>query len=213
MFDYDDHYKEFNYENAAKGGPYTGPELKWSLRLGMSWHNLEDNVIVLPQHIAQANLEIEKHLGYQPQKIISFRHEPFIRALIEEQKLGKLALKKFNDAVAVHVRHIRNDDMQRSGWASPYSQMDYERYETHLVKFKDRARARLLKGLDEEPKLDYSLDAEMILREQFLCDWFSDGIHLHTAFDCKAYTILFYRMALSEAGLEVANETDLMGIF
>lgn len=209
MFDYDAYD---DTEAAENSGVLTAQERKWGRRHTLSWDDLSDNVKVFPQHADQAEAEIFRHLGYEPIKLISLRHEPFIRALVEEQQQGRLAQKEFNDAVAVHVRHIRNDDMQRGGWATPYTEADYHRYDTHLVQFKERARARLLQGLGFEPPLEYSLDAELMLREQYLFDWFSEEHDIHTVFDCKAYTILFYRKALAESGREVANSIDLMGL-
>jgi hypothetical protein len=209
MFDYDAYNDKEAEENAAV---LTAQQRKWGRRHTMSWDDLSDNVKVFPQHAEQADAEILRHLGYMPPKVSSLRHEPFIRALVEDQQQGKLTQKAFDDAVAVHMRHIRNDDMQRGGWANPYTEADYHRYDTHLVQFKERARARLLEGLSFEPPLDYSLDAELILREQFLFDWFSEAHYVHTPYDCKACTIMFYRKALAEAGRDVANEIDLMGL-
>lgn len=187
-------------------------ERQWGRRHTLSWDELSDNASVFSQHADQAETEIRKHLGYAPPKITSLRHEPFIRALIQEQQQGSLTEQEFNDAVAMHVRHIRNDDMQRGGWAKPYTEADYHRYDNHLVQFKERARARLLQGLGFEPPLDYTLDAELILRDQFLFDWFCEETCIHTAFDCKAYTILFYRKALAESGRDTADNIDLMGL-
>lgn len=112
MFDYDA-YNETEAEEES--GVLTAQERKWGRRHTLSWDDLNDNVKVFPQHADQAEAEIFRHLGYTPPKIISLRHEPFIRTLIEEQQQGRLAQKEFNDAVAVHARHIRNDDMQRGG--------------------------------------------------------------------------------------------------
>jgi hypothetical protein len=209
MFDYDAYVETEPVENT---GALTTQERKWGRRYTISWDDLNDNVSVLPQHAEQAENEIFRHLGYTPPKIISLRHEPFIRALIEDKLQGRLTPEAFRDAVAVQVRHIRNDDMQRGGWASVYTEADYQRYDTHLPQFKERARARLLKGLGFEPPLEYSLDAELILREQFLFDWFSEEHNIYTAYDCRALTILFYRKALAESGREVANSIDLMGL-
>lgn len=211
MFDYDDPYNYDAYR-AAFPGPCSAMELKWSHRHAMSWNTFTDNIKVFPQHSQQAHEVIEKHLGYDIRHLMTFRHEPFIRALIEEHRQGRLTEQAFNDAVAVHVKHIRNDDMQHGGWATPYTEADYNRYDTYLVQFKERARNRLVKNLDFEPPLDYSLDAEIMLREQFMFDGFLEDQHIHTAIDCKAYTIVFYRMALAEDGREVANDLDLMGI-
>lgn len=209
MFDYD---ACDDTEAAENSGVLTAQERKWGRRHTVSWDDLTDNVKLFPQHTDQADAEIFRHLGYTPPKIISLRHEPFIRALIEEHLRGKLAKKEFDHAVSIHVRHIRNDDMQRGGWANPYTEADYCRYDTHLVQFKERARARLLDGLGFEPILDYSLDAELILREQFLFDWFSEAQCIHTPYDCRALTVMFYRKALAESGREIANEIDMMGL-
>lgn len=190
----------------------TEQELDWGRRYTLSWEDLNDNASLFAQHADQADKEIQKYLGYAAPEVTSLRHQPFIRALIEDRQQGRLTEQAFNDAVAVHVRHIRNDDMQHGGWDVPYTEADYLRYDTHLVQFKERARARLLQGLSFEPPLEHSLDAELILRDQFLFDWFCEETCIHTAFDCKAYTILFYRKALAEAGREVANDIDLMGL-
>lgn len=209
MFDYDAYD---DTEAAEDSGILTAQERKWGRRHRLSWDELSDNVSVFSPHAAQADAEIKRHLGYEPPKVASLRHEPFIRALVEDQQQGRLTQKEFDDAVAVHVRHIRNDDMQRGGWAAAYTEADYQRYATHLVQFKERARDRLLDGLGFEPPLEHSLDAELILRDQFLFDWFCEQTCIHTPFDCKAYTILFYRKALAESGREVANDIDLMGL-
>lgn len=205
-------FDEYDYKTAVSvnPSPYSADELKWGRRFAMSWQPFRENIDVLPQYIDKARAEITKHLGYEPPVVISLRHEPFVRGIVASFEQGLLSEKEFSESVSHHARHVRNDDMQRCGWASAYVEADYHRYNTFLTQFKERARARLVKNLDFEPPLEHSLDAELILRQQFLCEGYKED--MYTDVDCKAFTILFYRKALLESGEQVANEIDLMGI-
>lgn len=216
MFDYDD-YSDYNYDihMQHKGpGPCTKEEVKWGRRFVMDWSDIEDTAKIFPQHTDEAYELITKHLGYSPERLYAFRHEPFVRTLIEDHKKGLLDDATFQEAVKEQAKLIRNDEMQRGGWAAACTEHQYHCYFTHLTEFKDRARQRLMgTGIKEEPPLEYRIHSEMMLRAQFLEEDFIDTPgKYYTHVDKFALTIFFYKQALMEAGREVANSIDLMGV-
>lgn len=186
-------------------------DLKNGHRYALSWSDMAAYNTVLTGYEEEAQEQIEKYLGYVPHPTIFMPHEPYIRSELQRFHAGVIAEEAFDRNVQEHVRHIRNDDMKKDGWAEPveYTAADYDAYDTVLVPYRDAARTRLAGLLEYEPDLRVSLGAEIYLRELLAMDSYASSWGL-TAMDAKAMNIVRYRQVLFEYGVEGADQSILI---
>jgi len=174
----------------------------------LSWNDLEANAKAYPENEKNSLLWIKFFLGYIPKPHIYVPHLAFIQAFDTQLSASAIEKDVFYEEVEFHVKKIRNDDMKQGNWiSSEYQQDDYEYYETFLAQYKQQARSRLCTMLGYEPKLEYSLGAEVMLRQFFQFEYLSaDGLMPE---DYKAATIAWYREIYFEHGAEGAEDSEL----
>lgn len=183
---------------------------KKTVGLGITWADIETYAKVYPEHAQRAQQAIENRLGYLPHENIIIPHEVFIRTLIEQHDKGLLSTADYTRELDTHVRHIRNDDMNKFGWADKvrYTWAEIEQYNNYLPQFEAMAQAKFIRFFGELPPLDYILPADMMLRK--LWAQHPDIItERFTPFDYKAFTIVSYRKCYIEQGKEAAEQLPL----
>lgn len=169
------------------------------------WNDLQINATVLPQYEAIALKFIEEGLGYLPHLSIRLPLEPYLRGLLNSYQLGLLVGDAFNQAVDDHLKLIRNADMAiyQTEPTAYFKTMYQDLYE----RFGLLARQRLARFLGYEPRLEYSLMAEL-----WLWDIMARVGKLPdspTAVDFKALTIIRYREILLKEGKQAADVSSL----
>lgn len=209
------------YDLAAHiDGHYTGDAERYrqyiddTTRNTIEWNTLCQWEEYLPQYAEMAQNLIDKRLGYVPRQLTYKPHEPFIRELIHQSFSGQIIYYwEFCQRVDAHIRDIRNADMKDNPCMMklPYDEEDYKRYETEFPEFKDEARNRIARLLGYLPDLEYSLDAEIYLRELFT-KLDSKTRSIVTGCEFRAATFTSYRKAYLTSGIEAADESPLLGI-
>lgn len=178
----------------------------------LSWSDIETYAKVYPEHAQQAQQAIENRLGYLPCENIIIPHEVFIRTLIEQQYKGLISPVDYKRELDTHIRHIRNDDMNRFGWADKvrYAWAEISHYNNYLPQFEAMAHAKFVRFFGELPPLDYMIPADMMLRGLWAQhpDIITEGF---TPFDYKAFTIVAYRRLIIEQGKEAADNSPTLG--
>jgi hypothetical protein len=186
-----------------------GKMLGKNLHKVLSWKDLELTSRCHPEKEMMSLLWIEAYLGYVPSPHIYTPHLAFIQALVENVEKGVIEPDTFVDELLFHVKRIRNDDMKDGKWVGrKYDASDYEYYDTFLGLYKQPARLRLCKLLRYEPDLEYSLGAEVYLRQIFELEGFYTELP-YTAADYKAATITWYTELYHTHGEQAADESGL----
>lgn len=182
--------------------------------LGITWADIETYAKVYPEHAQHAQQAIENRLGYLPHENIIIPHEVFIRTLIEQHDKGLLSKADYAHNLNVHIRHIRNDDMNKFGWADKvrYTWAEIEHYNNYLPQFEAMAHTKFTRFFGELPSLDYILPADMMLRKLWAQnpDIITEDI---TPLDYKAFTIVAYRKLVIEQGKEAADNSATLGSY
>lgn len=177
----------------------------------LQWSDLEAEVKVYPEHAQEAQQAIENRLGYRPPRNIIIPHEAFIRTVIEQQDKGMISATDYLRDMDTHIRHIRNDDMNKCGWVDKtrFTWAEIQHYNNYLPQFEAMAHARFTRFFGHLQSLDYLLPADMMLRELWLQH--PDLIHKDlTPFDYKAFTIVAYRKIFIEQGKDAADQSGLL---
>ncbi|HTN46352.1 MAG TPA: hypothetical protein VL098_08405 [Flavipsychrobacter sp.] len=173
----------------------------------ISWSDIETYAKVYPAHEQRAQQEITNRLGYLPHESIVIPHEVFIRTLIEQHDKGLLSTANYTRDLDVHVRHIRNDDMSKFGWADKirYTWAEIEQYNNYLPQFEAKAHAKFKKQFGEVPAVNHVLPADMMLRKAWSQhpDIITEDF---SSLDYKAFTIVAHRKAVIEYGKEAADQ-------
>lgn len=174
------------------------------------WKDIDLHVRCHPEYHEVAIAWIRYVLGYLPQPEAYMPFLAFIQTLIENAKNSMASDDQFLEELFSCVRQIRNKDIKHGGWLLnfTYGQAHYERYNNELAFYKHAARERLCKFLGYEPLLEFSLDAEVFLRQIFAEDYFHLDMPYCNA-DYKAANIVRYREAFLTLGEEMADTCDL----
>lgn len=200
----DQHYKGDKAKEAA--------ESKRTRSLTLTWADIEADVKVYPEHTQQARTEISDRLGYLPHGNTIMPHEAFIRTLIEQHKKGLISTADYERDINTHIRHIRNDDMNKFGWTDTmrYTWAEIENHNNYLPQFTAMVHAKFTSFFGELPSVYYLLPADRMLRRAWLelPDTMVEGF---TPFDYKAFTITAYRKVLCEQGKDAADNSPLLG--
>jgi hypothetical protein len=177
----------------------------------INWNDIAVSVSCYPEHESAARSITRSYLGYDVADSIALPHIGFIQTLIQNYVSGQKEHEIFCTEVVQTIKQIRNDDMQKGGWisAKPYSEKHYADYNHINVEHKEKARHRICALLGYVPIVDYSLEAEIMLRHIFTIDpeyEYKD----FGASDYKAGTIVQYREIALTKGIDAANELDLL---
>ena len=155
-----------------------------------SWDDIHASAVAYEQFTEAALREIYYQLGYLPKRQSTLPDEPFIRHCMAEYVIHGDQDKLWNDCNP-HVLNIWHRDM-KPHTVEKYPQHIYNAYENFLPEFKDAARARLIKFLKQEPQIEHSVYAELLLRKKTA----DESVYLGdeaTAYDLEAMTITEYR--------------------
>lgn len=168
---------------------------------------------VSPDYREQSLRLFKRGLGYLPSPYIYLPHLAFAQSLNENHAIGLVSDETYMvEAYALHQR-IRNDDMKKNGWVR-YLEIDQaylDFYNSHLGIYKDAARSRLCSLMEYEPKLLYSVPAEILLRQLFESDEFDSTKSMYPI-DYRAITIARYREVFITEGEQKADQSVLMGV-
>jgi hypothetical protein len=176
----------------------------------VSWTDIERASNISPFETKIRLLWIKAYLGYVPTYDIYLPHLPFIHVLVDKVEKGLMEPDVFVDELLFQVKQMRNADMKKFGWVSKkeFTEEDYAYYDSYLADYKQAARERLCKLLTYEPKLEYSLYAEIYLRELFIEDRFYNDMPF-CDMDYKAATIAHYRETYLRFGEKAADQCDI----
>ncbi len=192
---------------------YKGDEEKYkadhkrTVGVGIMWSDIEAYAAVYPEHRQRALEEIGKRLGYTPHDNIIIPHEVFIRTLIEQFDNGLISETDYERDITTHVKHIRNDDINKFGWADKlrYTWAEIEHYNNFLPQYEAMAHEKITRYFGELPPLDYILPADMLLRKTW--NQHPDIItYGFTPIDYKAFTIIAYRKVVINEGIVAADQ-------
>lgn len=177
------------------------------VRTALRWEDIASASTILPEHEAAAHLLIEKRLGYLPGGATRLRHEPFLRALLQQYVTDQIDYDSFSPQADETIKLIRNGDMAVHRCASCRSGV-YRNYQTYLPDYRSAAHERLSGFLGYAPQRQHALVAELWLRQLLA----KDLIHLpeqETEVDRRAMTVVKFREALTERDLAAANASPL----
>ncbi len=174
----------------------------------VTWDQVMTCATVLPELQNEAQAKIRDYLGYLPNPSAYMNHEVFIRALIDQYRKHEISKEKFDEEMNVHIRHIRNDDILQGGYIDnmgEYTLTDMERYRTHFVQYSEKAKDRLKHFTGYVPALQYSLYAQLMIRELCAMDGYVEEM-IPTAVDYKAINLIQYLEVLHKYGKEQADD-------
>ena len=183
---------------------------KKTVGAGMMWSDIEAYAAIYPEHSQYAQDEIIRLLHYLPHSNVIIPHEVFIRTLIDQRNKGTITATNYERDLILHVTHIRNDDMDKFGWADKirYTWEELERYNNYLPQFEAVVHSKIRRYFGELPALDYIIPAEMMLRK--IIAQHPDIItEKFTPMDYKAFAIIAYRKVFIEAGRDTADQSSL----
>lgn len=177
------------------------------------WSDVMAYATVYPEHQERALAEIDKRLGYKPHENIIIPHEVFIRTLIEQHDKGMILAADYERDISAHVKHIRNDDINKFGFADKlrFTQAEVEHYANYLPQHAEMVHQKIIRYFGSLPPLDYILPADKMLRRIY---------HEHPDIACygflpvdyKAFHIISYRKALAEQGRQAADQLPLITV-
>lgn len=151
---------------------------------------------------------IEINLGYLPPDDVMLPYEPYLRALVQIYWQGAITEDDFFQQVEDHVRLIRNADMKHN--ASPvYDNAIYKNYNETFPTYGYAVRDRLSRFLGYVPQLEYSLIAEMWLRDIMADETYRLPDEM-TPDDIRAMTLIKYREVLLKEGRAKADISPLL---
>lgn len=176
----------------------------------VAWDDLLTTATTLPNLETAGRDLIERRLGYLPSDSTIIPFEPFLRALIQNYQQGQLSEEDFYQQTDEHIKLIRNQDM-RYNTCLKYDAEIYQNYHDTFVPYGYAIRARLTWLLGYEPHLDYSLIAEMWMREVIARDTIQLP-EIITPVDWKAMTLIKYREVLLAKGQASADASPLLRV-
>lgn len=184
---------------------------KYRVRKTLYWDDILLQSKCAPEFRNQALSQIRHWLGYIPAEHIYMRHISYLQSLVAGYKSGTILFETFSEQLYTHLLNIRNDDMKKGGWVrfTTRHPADIKRYETYLSVFRQPARQRLSALLGYEPSLDYSLEAEVYMRQLFANDSFHTNMD-YTEADYKAATITTYRQTFIQFGEAEADRLSFV---
>lgn len=177
----------------------------------VSWKDLALNATVLPNLEDPAKDLIERRLGYLPHPAVTLPYEPYLRALLHSYHRGTLSPDAFTEQAEEHLKLIRNADMQHYSSPDPAPHF-IQSYQKMFGMYGLQVKERLTRFLGYEPRLEYSLMAELWLFDLMA----RDTLRLPegpTAVDFKALTIIRYREILFSQSKADADASPLLGPF
>lgn len=182
-------------------------------RTAVRWKDIDLHSKSYPEYEELSLAWIRYLLGYLPEPRAYMPSLAFIQTLVQSTKANKISEQSFLEELFWCVQQIRNKDIKQGGWLLnlTYDNIHYDRYNRHLLIYKQAARERLCKFLGYEPLLEHSLEAEMFLRQTFAEDFFHSKFPLCNA-DYKAATIVKYREIFLTQGEEEADKSELLYI-
>ena len=183
---------------------------KKTMAAGISWSDVATYAAVYPEHQQRALQVIDTRLGYRPHENIIIPHEVFIRTLIEQCDKGMISQADYERDLTQHIKHIRNDDINKFGWADKlrYTWAEIEHYNNYLPQYEAMVHEKIIRYFGQLPSLDYILPADQMLRGLY---------HQHPTIICygflpidyKAFHMIAYRKALAEQSKEAADQLPL----
>jgi hypothetical protein len=174
----------------------------------VSWRDVVLNATVLPHLEDQAKDLIEVRLGYLPPSSITLRYEYELRTLLQNFNLGKINLDNFYHQADRYIKLIRNDDIEPNNCLT-YEPYLYEKYRKEFLPYGQMAKGRIMGFLGYEPRLEYSLAAEIWLSSILAKDYLKLPNKI-TPIDFRAISIIKYREILLSHGKEVADNSPLL---
>lgn len=179
----------------------------------IDWSDIAVSAKCFPEREAYALAWIETALGYLPDPSVYMPYLGFMQTLIANSEGGIVSDEVFFNELLTQLQNIRNDDIKKGGWLEQrvYDEHLHEEYRTYLSIYKQPAQERLIRTLGYEPELEYSLTAELYLRQLFEFDDFYFDMPVCNM-DIKAATITLYREAFLKEGEAYADELDLSGL-
>jgi len=184
-------------------------DVAWGRIHAVGWNDLLVDATTLTHLKDEAHKLIENYLGYLPADSTIIPFEPYLRALIESYRQNQLTEDDYRHQIEEHIKLIRNQDMEST--YNTYVTADktiYKNYMETFIPFGQIVKSRLMTCLGYEPKLEYSVVAEMWMRHMMA----SDAICLSgviTDIDQKAVEMVKYREILFKKGRSAADASPL----
>lgn len=183
---------------------YNGPK-------NLKWDDIALTSKVHPELETYTRLLIENLIGFLPSDPVLLPREAYIRSLIHQNQVGSLANADFHAALDKELMELRNNDLKKGGWLRnlAYGKSEFDKYENYMPHLKAKARDRLCWALGYEPKLAYSLEVELFLRDCMADDgtvWPNELTFL----DKKLMVVTEFRRDVIESGLQVAESSPLI---
>ncbi len=178
---------------------------------GIMWSDIEAYANIYPEHGQHAQDEIIRLLGYLPHSNVIIPHEVFIRTLIDQRNKGTIMAADYERDLTRHAIHIRNDDMDKFGWADKirYTWEELEHYNNYLPQYEAIVHSKIQQYFGSMPALDCIIPADMMLRKVMSQhpDIITDRF---TPMDYKAFNIIAYRKAVTGQGKKSADQLELL---
>lgn len=174
----------------------------------IQWNDLIVDATTLPHLKAIGQTLIEINLGYLPPADVMLPFEPYLRALIQSFWNGQILEEDFYDQVEEHVKLIRNADMKHN-ICLKYDEAIYRNYHATFAPYGYAVRERLSRFLGYEPELEYSLIAELWMRDIMADETYRMPDEM-TPDDIRAMTLIKYREVLLQQGRKAANSSPLV---
>lgn len=177
------------------------------------WKTLLLDMKVHPEKEDEALLFLRRLLGYLPRPEIYSPHMPFMRTLHANCDSGIITEDTLADELDFHIKRVRNDDLKKSGnwqYKKMFSQAMYDFYESHLPEFKEVVRDRMKDFIGYYVDLEYSLEAELFMRECFNERLIAKKSP-YDDIDLRAATVALYRETLFLHGEDEADDMLLLG--
>lgn len=151
---------------------------------------------------------IKINLGYLPPDEVVIPFESYLRALIQAYYHEHIKEDDFFDQLEDHIKLIRNADMKHNT-CLVYDDSIYQNYKATFAPFGYAVKERLTNFLGYIPPLEYSLIAEMWLRDIISDQTYKLPAKM-TSDDVRAITLIKYREVLLSAGKTEADKSPLL---
>lgn len=202
------------FEDILDGKTHRGRKFKnYEPSDSFNWTDLQSSIICAPEQKNLALTYIKRFLGYIPAEHIYLPHLSFIQILLRNSETYLMPVEQFWLEMTEQMKLLRNDDMKKDGWLDRFCPSSDTRSfsKAFLSQYKEQARNRLCSLLGFEPKMKYSLEAELYLRTLFQEDYFKPNFPFGPM-DFKAAAVVMYRMDYYEFGEKVADQSDLIAL-
>lgn len=175
-----------------------------SMKDTLSFKDLASTCKVYPEYESLSEDIIREYLGYCPVSLYTIKYQPHIRGLINQFRIKAINSERFHEELHQCMMLMRNQIVHDDAIIA-YRQQVYQSYADLSQEKKDRIRQRFERYLGYEPKLETSINWELILTNHFertLDSWPVDI----TPFDFQALTVIKYREVFLAQG---KNKADL----